>query len=142
MPMCKKPKGNGGNVVKGPWPDIKISDVDGVQVIEELNWAENLTEGIMVQMIQTLKENDFDVADSDFLRDVAFAIEVIKGIIYRNMGHEHPLHDLISGIVKVEEILDGEEKHINTSFDFDLIKNFSDYISVDFDGDGPNTAWF
>ena len=52
----KPPSGKDGNVIKGPWPDpsVKISDVDGVAVVEELEWAENLTEGIMVQMIVSI----------------------------------------------------------------------------------------
>ena len=143
--MCKTPKNElPENVIKGPWPDngqIKISDVDGVAAVEELNWAENLTEGIMVQMIQTLNENNFDTTSSEFLGDIAFTIEVVKSVIYRNMGHEHPLHEIMESLVTLVEIEDGDKTRFNTELNFEALREVSDYISVDFNNDdGPELA--
>lgn len=136
----KPPNGKDGNVIKGPWPNssVKISDVDGVAAVEELNWAENLTEGIMVQMIQTLNENNFETTSPQFLTDIAFAIEVIKSIIYRNMGHAHPLQDVIERLVNLIELRDGEKVKFASELNFEAIKDVSDFLSID--DDDPNLA--
>ena len=139
----KPPNGKDGNVIKGPWPDngqIKISDVDGVAAVEELNWAENLTEGIMVQLIQTLNENGFETTSPEFLSDIAFTIEVVKSIIYRNMGHKHPLHDIMNGLVNLVEIEEGGKVKFESELNFEALKDVSDFISVDFEDDGPDLA--
>jgi len=140
MPMCKKPNGNSGNVVKGPWPDILVSNVDGVQVVEDLNFADTLTEALMVQMLSTFKENDFDVSSEQFNGDIAFMIEVIKSVIYRSMGYEHPLHGFMGGILEIQEITDGENIHYDTSINTELLNKVSDFISVNIEDDGPELA--
>ena len=138
----KPPNGKDGNVIRGPWPDkgVKISDVDGVAAVEELNWAENLTEGIMVQLIQTLNENGFETTSPEFLSDIAFTIEVVKSIIYRNMGHKHPLHDIMNGLVNLVEIEEGGKVKFESELNFEALKDVSDFISVDFEDDGPDLA--
>ena len=81
----KPPKNeSGGNVVKGPWPDkVKSSDVDGLQVVEDLKFADDLTEAILVQMLTTFKDNGFDTSGEKFNGDIGFMIEVVKSVIYR-----------------------------------------------------------
>ena len=104
--MSSPNNGNGGNVVKGPWPEkkqVKTSDVDGLQVVEDLKYADDLTEALMVQMLTTFKENDFDTSGKQFGGDIAFVIEVIKSVIYRSMGYEHPLHGFMGNILDVTE---------------------------------------
>ena len=129
--MTEKIKG--GNVIKGPWEnkkDVKIADIDGLQVIENLNFADDLTEGLMIQILTNFRENGIDVSDKRFSPDIAFMIEVLKAIIYRSMGYEHPLHVIMSNVLKVNEIKDGDKTVLDTSFNIDLLKDTSDYIDL------------
>ena len=122
-----------GNVIKGPWEnkkDVKIADIDGLQVIENLNFADDLTEGLMIQILTNFRENGIDVSDKRFSPDIAFMIEVLKAIIYRSMGYEHPLHVIMSNVLKVNEIQDGDKTVLDTSFNIDLLKDTSDYIDL------------
>tara|TARA_B100002019_G_C20786279_1_gene364553 strand:+ start:100 stop:531 length:432 start_codon:yes stop_codon:yes gene_type:complete len=129
--MTEKIKG--GNVIKGPWEnkkDVKIADIDGLQVIENLNFADDLTEGLMIQILTNFRENGIDVSDKRFSPDIAFMIEVLKAIIYRSMGYEHPLHVIMSNVLKVNEIKDGDKTVLDTSFNIELLNDTSDYIDL------------
>ena len=137
--MTEKIKG--GNVIKGPWvnkKDVKIADIDGLQVIENLKFADDLTEGLMIQILTNFRENNIDVSNKRFSPDIAFMIEVLKAIIYRSMGYEHPLHVIMSNVLKVNEIKDGDKIHIDSSFDMDLLSDTSDYISLVKEEDNDN----
>ena len=128
------------NVIKGPWPGVIISNVDGVRVVEDLNFADDLTDAVMVQMVSTLKENDFDTSSEQFSKDIGFTLEVIKSIIYRSMGYEHPLHGLMGNILKITEISDGKNTQYDTSFNLELLNQMTDLISANIDEDGPDLA--
>ena len=132
MKPPKKPK-KSAEIIKGPWPDIKISDIDGLQVVEDLKFADSLTEAIMVQMLSTFKENDFDTSGEMFSGDIGFMIEVIKGVIYRSMGYEHPLHGFMGDVLDVTEIADGENVHYNTSVNMELLTQVNDFITANLD---------
>ena len=133
-----------GNVIKGPWvnkKEVKIKDIDGLEVIENLKFADDLTEGLIIQVLTNFKENNIDVSNEKFSPDIAFMIETLKAVIYRSMGYEHPLHIIMSNVLKVNEIKDGDKIHIDSSFDMDLLSDTSDYISLvkeeeDNDNDG------
>ena len=131
----------GGNVIKGPWEnkkEVKISDIDGLEVIENLKFADDLTEGLMIQILTNFRENNIDISDKRFSPDIAFMIETLKAVIYRSMGYEHPLHIIMSSVLKVNEIKDGDKIHIDTTFDMDLLSDTSDYISLVKEADNDN----
>ena len=96
MQMCKN--GNGGlpeNVVKGPWKNkgVKQPDIDMIQVQENLAFADDLTQQLMVGMIHQMGENGVDVSEKAYIRDMALIIELVKSAIHRDMGYKHPLQD-------------------------------------------------
>tara|TARA_A100001011_G_scaffold206293_1_gene214423 strand:- start:44 stop:427 length:384 start_codon:yes stop_codon:yes gene_type:complete len=120
--------------------EVKISDIDGLEVIENLKFADDLTEGLMIQILTNFRENNVDVSDNKFSSDIAFMIETLKAVIYRSMGYEHPLHIIMSSVLKMNEVNDGDKIHIDTTFDMDLLNDASDYISLakeEDNDDGP-----
>jgi len=139
----KRTKFSMSKVIKGPWPDsgIKVSDVDGVKLIEEMAFADHLTEGIMVQLIQTMKENGIDVGEPNFLADIGFVIETVKGVIYRSLGHSHPLQNIMNNIIQVNEFKDDDEPKFDTVFNMELVENMNDFIIAKLeDEDGPEIS--
>ena len=100
-----------GKVIIGPWdtssmiaPELSEEELKERQVKQmndDFKSIEVLTEGIVVQMIHTLKEQDFDISSTDFIRDVAFLNECIKSMLHREYGYEHPMTDLISKLFEV-----------------------------------------
>ncbi len=99
------------NVIVGPWdnsslatPELseeELKEREMKRMSEDFKSIEVLTEGLVVQMIHTLKENDFDISSIDFIRDVAFLNECIKSMLHREYGYEHPMTDLISKLFEV-----------------------------------------
>ena len=105
MPMCKRPKEN-ANVISGPWKvkskrEVVVPDIDVIALQENIMFADDLTESLLVQMIHTMGENGVDVSSTDFIKDISFVIEAVKGVIYRDMGLAHPMSDMMSQFTDV-----------------------------------------
>ena len=98
----KKP----ATVIKGPWKKqskkkiVKVAkDPMHTQLQEDLLFAEDLTEHLMVQMIHTMGENGFQLEDSSFIRDIGFISECCKSIIFKDIGLKHPLHSIMKNLM-------------------------------------------
>ena len=75
-----------------------LPDEDIVELQENIMFCDNLTEGLMVQMIYSMDENGFEIQGEEFLRDIGFIIESVRSCLYREMKLEHPLSELIKSI--------------------------------------------
>ena len=84
--------------VKAP----KIVDLDAVKMQEDLNFCDNLAEGLMINLIHNVGENGFDIKKDRFIGDISFLNEVVRGALYRRMGFTHPMQDFMDLIVKTE----------------------------------------
>ena len=73
---------------------VKITDT-AIKLHTDLKLAEHLTEGLIVNMIPNMGENDVDVDNPEFIKDIGFLIEVVKSIIYRDMGIKHPMQQMV-----------------------------------------------
>lgn len=68
---------------------------------ENLAFADDLTQTLLVQMIHSMSENGLDVSEKSFIRDMSMIIECVKSTIYRDMGYKHPLQDFVEHFVDV-----------------------------------------
>ena len=105
MPMCKRPKED-ANVIKGPWKakgkkQVVIPDVDVVAIQENMMFADDLTESLLVQMIHTMSENGVDISSKSFIKDISFVVESVKGAIYRDMQLFHPMNGIMETLTEV-----------------------------------------
>ncbi len=139
MPMCKKPKEN-ANVIKGPWKkkskrEIVVPDVDVIALQENIMFADDLTESLLVQMIHTMGENGIDISAKSFIKDISFVVEAVKGSIYRDMGLFHPM----SGIMEtLTEVTTDEQDTPHGKVNLELIEKIS--ITNDEGEEGPEPA--
>ena len=128
---------NKSNVVVGPWPDssplvvtdsnLKKSKKTREQIIEEeMVMVDSLSENIMIQLIQSLKENSVDITSTDFVRDIAFLNESLKSLLFRELGYEHPLSDLSKHIIV--PVRSKDKKNIYTKFRGDTVVEILDYL--------------
>ena len=122
------------NVVKGPWSEksgrkVKLPDKDVIELHQDLQFAEELTQSLMVQMIHTMSENGIAVGEKDFIRDMAMLIELVTGSIYRDMEMVHPTHKFMEEFVDIMESGDTFE----TDVDFDTITELANLIEEDDD---------
>ena len=92
-------------IIKGPWKKQSKKKVKVPQnsmqtkLQEDLLFADDLTEHLMVQLINTMGENGFVLKDPKFIRDIGFISECCKSIIFREIGLKHPIEAIIQKIM-------------------------------------------
>ena len=102
--------------------EIKLPDYDVMQLNEDVAFADNLTEGLIVQIVHILNENGIQVSDKKFISDLAFIIESLKSSIYRDLDITHDMQELMDEFMITK--FDDKTKKMNTTFDLDLIPKF------------------
>ena len=128
------------NVIIGPWESseklqnskpLKGGKTRDEIVQEEMDIIDGLSESIMVNLIHTLKENDVKIMSKDFIRDVGFMNEVLKSLLFRELGYKHPLSDLIPYIIVPTKTKD--KKDVYTKFRGDLVIDLVEYLEGDYE---------
>ena len=115
------------NVIKGPWKlkakkEVVVPDLDVIALQENLMFADDLTESCLVQMIHTMGENGVDIGGQEFVRDIGFVIETVKGTIYRDMGLAHPINRVMEMLTKINV---DEKNSMNSQVDMDLLEKIT-----------------
>lgn len=95
-------------------PKFKITDT-AIKLHTDIKVADHLTEGLVVNMIHNMNANDVDTENPEFIKDVGFLIELVKSIIYRDMGIKHPMQQMVD--IFVNSAYD-EEQGLYTEFDY------------------------
>ena len=110
---------NKDNIIN--FPKGKIIKVDNTAGIarEHILFTEN--------MIHNMSENGIDVDHPDFLRDTAFLVELIKSMIFREGGLDHPLQDFTKLFIDYTE----EDGIPTMDIDLDMIQGVSDELFGD-----------
>jgi len=115
------------NVIKGPWKlkakkEVVVPDLDVIALQENIMFADDLTESCLVQMIHTMGENGIDIGGQEFVRDIGFVIETVKGTIYRDMGLAHPINRVMEMLTKINV---DEKNSMNSQVDMDLLEKIT-----------------
>ena len=123
-------------MIKGPWVaksarEVKLPDKDVIALQQDMQFAEELTQSLMVQMIHTMSENGVDVGEKGFIRDMAMVISMVNGSIYRDLGMPHITQKFMKECVEIEDV-DGT---FQTEVDFETIVALSNLIEDDGEGE-------
>ena len=122
-------------MIKGPWlaksgREVKLPDTDVIAMQQDMQFAEELTQSLMVQMIHTMSENGIDVSAKTFIRDMAMVISLVNGSIYRDMGMAHITQKFMEEYV---DIHDDDGGSYETEVDFETITTLTNLIEDDDD---------
>ena len=130
------------NIIQGPWPKskrkVKVPDEEFLQMQENMEFAEELNQKIILQMIHTLGENGVSVTDDSFIRDLGLIIELTKGSIYRSMGIPHPTHGFFEARVEIE--IEEDNSSMSSTLNFDLLEKFIETSKNFEDDDDPEIS--
>ena len=123
-------------MIKGPWPvksgrEVKLPDTDVIAMQQDIQFAEELTQSLMVQMIHTMSENGIDVSAKTFIRDMAMVISLVNGSIYRDMGMAHITQKFMEEYVNIHD--DDDDGSYETEVDFETIVELANLIEDDDD---------
>jgi|TARA_Y200000002_G_scaffold236771_1_gene195574 hypothetical protein len=110
-----------------------IDDLDAVKMREDLDFADNLAEGLMINLIHNVGENGFDIKKDRFIGDISFLNEVVRGALYRQMGFSHPMQSFMDLIVKTE--ISKEDEQIVTKVNLKKIDELLPQSKDDGSGD-------
>jgi len=131
-------KDNRDNVVVGPWGNTPVENNGEwikekyskaleknnttLKMQEKLARIDIITENIMVQLIHTISENGYDIADEKFILDIGFLSEVIKGALARQEKLPHIVQGLIDNLMTPDKTRneDGVDLHYS-KFDAPLL---------------------
>ena len=105
-------------IIKGPWkkgrkvivPDRTNADM----ILEDIEFANELNEQVMAQVIHTLEKNDIDIEKESFIQNMSFIIEASKATIYKAMGLKHPLNILMEGLTEINDSPAGADVDFET----------------------------
>ena len=103
------------NVVIGPWGETPVEN-NGEWVKKKLDKAldknnthkimqdkldriEVITEKIMIQLIHTISEYNYDITDEKFSLDIGFLSETVKGVLSRQEKLPHIVQGLLDNIM-------------------------------------------
>ena len=129
--MCEKSIQK-NNVIAGPWKarpkrEVILQDEKLIEDQENAMFCDSLTEGLIVQMINTIDENGFEIESEEFLRNVGWVIESIRSCLYKEMGLFHPMADLVQSLtveIKPQEKKKVRHFSIDTDRMDDILKKF------------------
>ena len=110
--MTENPEEN--NVIKGPWRKRKVVVQNEEELLrqEEIEFCEELSSKLMMDMIHTMSDNEVDIGERDFSRDLAVLIEFMKALLYRDAGLEYPLHDFVDTFTETTIELDNSHRTV------------------------------
>ena len=127
------------NVIQGPWPKskrkVKIPDEDYVALQEKLNFAEELCQASVVQLIHTLGENGIDVSEKSFIRDMGLIIEFTKGAIYRSIGLPHVTQQFFESLV---DLTIHPDNSVDSEVNLEVIEAYVELLRKDDDPDNAS----
>ena len=117
-------------MIKGPWlakggRQVKLPDKDIIAARQQLQFAEELSQSLIVQMIHTMDENGIDISENSFIRDMAMVIALVQGSIYRDLELEHPTHKFMEEFV---DIVVHPDNTVETDVDFTIITELTDML--------------
>ena len=129
------------NVIQGPWPKskrkVKIPDEETLELRENIEFAEELNQKLIIQMVQMMGENGLAVADESFIRDLGLIIELTKGSIYRSMGIPHPTHEFFETLVDLNV---DDDRSIHSQINLDMLEKFVEMSKYYEDDDDPEVS--
>ena len=129
------------NVIQGPWPKskrkVKVLDEEVLELRENIEFAEELNQKLIIQMVQMMGENGLAVADESFIRDLGLIIELTKGSIYRSMGIPHPTHEFFEALVYLHV---DDDRSIHSQINLDMLEKFVEMSKYYEDDDDPEIS--
>ena len=132
--MSEENEKQSAKIIQGPWKEskrkVKLPDKDAIELQETVDFINDLTQTLMVQMIHTIKENEINVEEDSFVKNMSFIIEMVRATLLKEMS-------LNTNMTKIMDIL--FEIIFNSSSDIDIFKSTIIKMREE-DNNGPDMA--
>ena len=88
--MSEENENQSAKIIQGPWKEskrkIKLPDKDAIELQKTISFINDLTQTVIVQMIQTIKENEINVEKESFVNNMSFIIEMVRAALLKEMS--------------------------------------------------------
>ena len=132
--MTEENEKQSAKIIQGPWKEskrkVKLPDKDAIELQETVDFINDLTQTLIVQMIHTIKENEINVEEDSFVKNMSFIIEMVRATLLKEMS-------LKTNMTKIMDIL--FEIIFNSSSDIDNFKSAIIKMREE-DNNGPEMA--
>ena len=102
----------------------KVVNINPTEPQQDLDFADNLAEGLMIGLIHNIGENGIDIKNEKFIGDISFLNEGVRGILYRDIGFKHPMQPFMDTVVKTVE--SKKDQIITTKVDLSILADMVD----------------
>lgn len=132
--MTENQNPNENNVIKGPWRKRKVVVPNEEELLrqEEMEFCEELASKLVMDMIHMMSDNDVDIGERNFSRDLSVVIELVKSLLYRDAGLEYPLHEFVDTFTETTIEMDNSHR---TVIRMDKITEMVELMRMDEDDD-------
>lgn len=132
--MTEKQNPNENNVIKGPWRKRKVVVPNEEELLrqEDMEFCEELASKLVMDMIHMMSDNDVDIGERTFSRDLSIVIELVKSLLYRDAGLEYPLHEFVDTFTETTIEMDNSHR---TVIRMDKITEMVELMRMDEDDD-------
>ena len=132
--MSEENENQSAKVIQGPWKEskrkIKLPDKDAIELQNTISFINDLTQTLIIQMIQTIEENEIDVEKESFVNNMSLIIEMVRAVLLKEMS-------LNNNMTKMVDIL--FEIICNSGSNIDDLKSVIYKIREE-DNNGPEMA--
>lgn len=77
-----------------------------------MEFCEELASKLVMDMIHMMSDNDVDIGERTFSRDLSLVIELVKSLLYRDAGLEYPLHDFVDTFTETTVEMDNSHRTV------------------------------
>ena len=88
--MSEENEKQSAEIIQGPWKEskrkVKLPDKDAIELQETVDFINDLTQTLIVQMIHTIKENEINVEEDSFVKNMSFIIEMVRATLLKEMS--------------------------------------------------------
>jgi hypothetical protein len=88
--MSEENEKQSAKIIQGPWKEskrkVKLPDRDAIELQETVDFINDLTQTLIVQMIHTIKENEINVDGDSFVNNMSFIIEMLRATLLKEMS--------------------------------------------------------
>ena len=128
--MSEENEKKSAEIIQGPWKGskrkVKLPDNDAIKLQETIEFVDDLTQTLIVQMIHTIKENEIDVDAESFVQNIRFIIEMVRACLLKEMS-------LDTNMTKIMDTL--FEIIFNSDSDIDDFKSIMTKMRMEEDDD-------
>ena len=103
--MSEENEKQSAKVIQGPWKEskrkIKLPDKDAIELQNTISFINDLTQTLIIQMSQTIEENEIDVEKESFVNNMSLIIEMVRAVLLKEMSLNNNMTKMVDILFEI-----------------------------------------